>query len=394
MCLNAILVSIEMGQFSHVTSYVSKAELTPEALEPVTVAKLHCAAGLAYLEVKKYKLAARKFLEVGTELGNDYTEVIALQDLATYGGLCALASFDRTELKAYLSAICGAQKLAFISSLLNIGIWRLKLLALRTEAIEILIETSRRDDGHSNLASKPILPTVLLVQSLPHSSACNLLLLSLRFLRNLCAREAINQRSFMEHDGVKIVSDVISCMVLGCDDSEYALSKLGYKCWQMFQWVKKDTSMLCGANFSLWGSLKLLGGGSVGCDANHSPGDVINAILSGGLLDLLLHLLGELELPPTICKPMKQNENQSSTPPKKSGILHLLQRFVTIEDNPFFREWGIWSVRNLLEGNVENQKVVADLELQGSVNVPEFAGLGHRVEMDSNTRCARLINVS
>lgn len=99
MCLNAILVSIEMGQFTHVTSYVSKAEQTPEALDPVTVAKLRCAAGLAHLEAKKYKLAARKFLETGAELGNNYTEVIAPQDVATYGGLCALASFDRTELK-------------------------------------------------------------------------------------------------------------------------------------------------------------------------------------------------------------------------------------------------------------------------------------------------------
>ncbi|KAF3682698.1 COP9 signalosome complex subunit 1 [Capsicum annuum] len=32
-----------------------------------------------------------KFLEVGPELGNNYTEVIAPQDVATYGGLCALA---------------------------------------------------------------------------------------------------------------------------------------------------------------------------------------------------------------------------------------------------------------------------------------------------------------
>lgn len=31
MCMNAILVSIEMGQFTHVTSYVSKAEQTPDA---------------------------------------------------------------------------------------------------------------------------------------------------------------------------------------------------------------------------------------------------------------------------------------------------------------------------------------------------------------------------
>ncbi|XP_051132849.1 COP9 signalosome complex subunit 1-like [Andrographis paniculata] len=99
MCLNAILVSIEMGQFAHVTSYVSKAEQCLD-LDPVTIAKLRCAAGLAHLETKAYKLAARKFLETGIELGNNYTEVIAPQDIATYGGLCALASFDRAELKS------------------------------------------------------------------------------------------------------------------------------------------------------------------------------------------------------------------------------------------------------------------------------------------------------
>ncbi|XP_021904556.1 COP9 signalosome complex subunit 1 [Carica papaya] len=100
MCMNAILVSIEMGQFTHVSSYVSKAEQTPEALDSITVAKLRCASGLAHLEAKKYKLAARKFLDVAPELGSSYNEVIAPQDIATYGGLCALASFDRAELKS------------------------------------------------------------------------------------------------------------------------------------------------------------------------------------------------------------------------------------------------------------------------------------------------------
>lgn len=99
MCLNVILVSIELGQFMHVSNYVGKAEQTSDTLDPVTVAKLKCASGLAQLEAKKYKLAARKFLETGPELGNNYTEVIAQQDVATYGGLCALASFDRMELK-------------------------------------------------------------------------------------------------------------------------------------------------------------------------------------------------------------------------------------------------------------------------------------------------------
>ena len=41
-----------------------------------------------------------QFLETSPELGNNYSEVIAPQDIATYGGLCALASFDRAELKA------------------------------------------------------------------------------------------------------------------------------------------------------------------------------------------------------------------------------------------------------------------------------------------------------
>ncbi|KAK3038088.1 hypothetical protein RJ639_031642 [Escallonia herrerae] len=77
MCLNAILVSIEMGQFTHVSSYVSKAEQNSQnsdSLDTITAAKLRCAAGIAYLEAKKYKLAARKFLETNPELGNNYSE--------------------------------------------------------------------------------------------------------------------------------------------------------------------------------------------------------------------------------------------------------------------------------------------------------------------------------
>lgn len=43
-----------------------------------------------------------QFLETGPELGSHYNEVIAPQDVATYGGLCALATFDRSELKAHI----------------------------------------------------------------------------------------------------------------------------------------------------------------------------------------------------------------------------------------------------------------------------------------------------
>lgn len=47
-----------------------------------------------------------QFLETGPELGSHYNDVIAPQDVATYGGLCALATFDRAELKASSPLYC------------------------------------------------------------------------------------------------------------------------------------------------------------------------------------------------------------------------------------------------------------------------------------------------
>lgn len=155
--------------------------------------------------------------------------------------------------------------------------------------------------------------------------------------------------------------------------------------------------------------------------------DVVGALLSHGLIESLLSLLRDLEPPAIIRKAFKQSENQnsaaaSSSKPcpykgfrrdmvaligncvyrrkhaqdeirKKNGILLLLQQCVTDEDNPFLREWGIWSVRNMLEGNEENQRVVSELEIQGSFDVPEISALGLRVEVDQKTRRAKLINV-
>lgn len=60
----------------------------------------------------RYTMAARKFVDVNAELGTNYRDVISPQDVAVYGGLCALASFDRAELKA--KVICAP---------LHIGLW-------------------------------------------------------------------------------------------------------------------------------------------------------------------------------------------------------------------------------------------------------------------------------
>lgn len=44
--------------------------------------------------------------------------------------------------------------------------------------------------------------------------------------------------------------------------------------------------------------------------------------------------------------------------------------------------------------DLENQQVVADLELLGFVDVPELAGLGLKVEVDQQTCRAKLVNVA
>ncbi|XP_041017564.1 ataxin-10 [Juglans microcarpa x Juglans regia] len=166
---------------------------------------------------------------------------------------------------------------------------------------------------------------------------------------------------------------------------------------------------------------------SMGGSKEEDSVDAVDMLLSSGLVDMLLCLLGELEPPGIIRKSLKQGEEQdraSSFPSKpclyqgfrrdivavigncaygrkhiqdgirhKNGIPLLLQQCVTDEDNPFLREWGIWCVRNLLERNAENQRAVAELELQGSVDVPELTGLGLRVEVDPKTRRAKLVNV-
>ena len=76
MCLNVIKVSVYLQNWSHVLSYVNKAESTPDFAESSSSAKdggqalvthLQCAAGLAELATKKYKSAARHFLQVELE---------------------------------------------------------------------------------------------------------------------------------------------------------------------------------------------------------------------------------------------------------------------------------------------------------------------------------------
>jgi len=72
---------------------------TKENLQIVT--KLKCAAGLADLAQKKYKSAAKFFLEASFD-HCDFSDMLSPNNVAVYGGICALASFDREELRKHV----------------------------------------------------------------------------------------------------------------------------------------------------------------------------------------------------------------------------------------------------------------------------------------------------
>jgi COP9 signalosome complex subunit 1 len=106
MCLNIIRVSIEMGNFMNAQSHVFKLDSIPDLPNaPQTASKLKSITGLIHLESGKFKKAAKAFLEVTFDpttsgpFSTLFAEAASPSDIAVYGGLCALSSFDRTELQ-------------------------------------------------------------------------------------------------------------------------------------------------------------------------------------------------------------------------------------------------------------------------------------------------------
>ena len=60
-----------------------------------------CAAGLAELAMKKYKSAAKHFLQANLDR-TEFPELLSPNNVAVYGGLTALASFTRAELQKHV----------------------------------------------------------------------------------------------------------------------------------------------------------------------------------------------------------------------------------------------------------------------------------------------------
>lgn len=106
LCARVVSVSMDLNQFGNVNFYVTKAESTageniPSGAikENVMSSKIKAAAALVLLIEGQYKGAAKKFLEVGWNVGESFSTIIAPEDIAVYGTLCALATLERSVIR-------------------------------------------------------------------------------------------------------------------------------------------------------------------------------------------------------------------------------------------------------------------------------------------------------
>ncbi|ORX58618.1 PCI-domain-containing protein [Piromyces finnis] len=87
----------EMNVKTYITKIESKTSETKKNTDLKNIMK--CYTGLCNVRQKNYKSAARIFTEIDIELNDINPEIIAPNDIAIYGGLCALVAFTRSELK-------------------------------------------------------------------------------------------------------------------------------------------------------------------------------------------------------------------------------------------------------------------------------------------------------
>lgn len=101
MLFKLINVAVERGDWLAVQSNVHRlrnAQSKPEDMiknQP----KMSAALGLAQMHSGSYLDAANSFLSTDVSLGDTFNEIITPNDIAVYGGLCAMASMDREDLQ-------------------------------------------------------------------------------------------------------------------------------------------------------------------------------------------------------------------------------------------------------------------------------------------------------
>ncbi|KAJ5232641.1 COP9 signalosome subunit 1 (CsnA) [Penicillium chermesinum] len=101
MIFKMINVFIERNDWLGVASYAGRLRTTQAKPEEMArnQPKMASALGLSQMHSNQFFEAAKTFLSVDPSLADTYNEVLTPNDVAVYGGLCALASMNRSELQ-------------------------------------------------------------------------------------------------------------------------------------------------------------------------------------------------------------------------------------------------------------------------------------------------------
>lgn len=145
-----------------------------------------------------------------------------------------------------------------------------------------------------------------------------------------------------------------------------------------------------------------------------------------GLVPLLLDMLRALGPPPKTKQEQQRQQEQPSQPPQTpqhqqpyagyrsdvlavlsnmcfqqrpvqdavlaGGGIELLLSNCTLDDSsPLAREWALWAIRNMCEGNAQVQAYVSQFRAVDAVQTPELDRMGMQVELDNLTHKLKLV---
>lgn len=102
VCIEIIKTSIHLGSLNHVKTQVQRAKSLLSAANTdasLINSILNAASGLYNLKTSSFKAAASNFIATGTEINSSFSAVLQTRETGVYAVLCALASFNRNELK-------------------------------------------------------------------------------------------------------------------------------------------------------------------------------------------------------------------------------------------------------------------------------------------------------
>eukprot|EP01036_Dinobryon_divergens_P027801 gene27801-36629_t len=100
LTLNIFTVSIDAEKYFHTSGNFIKA--SDCGSDSLLLSKLRVASAIISLNERQYKTAALKFISVSIELGNNFNTTVTCEDVALYGALLSIATFDRAELRKHV----------------------------------------------------------------------------------------------------------------------------------------------------------------------------------------------------------------------------------------------------------------------------------------------------